>query len=103
MSEKVYRIRGGGLDSNNDRLPESEPFELIAKAVEPGSGSTLTAVGRNGKAIAYTVYFVPAVDLTEDDHLIVRGARFGVEVGDWRSPYGTGRTAMVVSCTLGKG
>ena len=103
MSEKVYRVRGGGLDDNNDRLPESAPVELTAKAVAPGSGSTLKTVGRNGRVIACTVYFTPAVDLVDGDHLIVRGTRYEVEVGDWRSAYGTGRTGTEASCTVGKG
>ncbi|MCQ4119882.1 hypothetical protein [Rhodococcus tibetensis] len=105
MSEKVHRVRALAYDENNDPLPDTggPPFELTARGVEPGASEGFEEYGRNGEEIAYTVYFTKAVDLTNDDDLIVRGDRYGVRVADWRSAFGTGRRAMVVFATLSRG
>lgn len=103
MSEVVYRVRGGGFDSNNDPLPVEPKEPLRAKAVQPGSYSPYTQVGRDGGQYAYTVYFLPAVDLTDLDRLEVRGEEYRLHVEDWRSAYDTGRRGTVALCRLGKG
>ena len=104
MSEKVQRVRALAYDENNDPLPDTGgPVDLTARAVEPGATAGFEEYGRNGEEIAYTVYFTKAVDLTNDDDLIVRGDRYGVRIADWRSAFGTGRRGMVVFATLGRG
>jgi hypothetical protein len=103
MSERVYRIRGGGTDDNNDPIPGETKTPLRARAVQPGGYSPSTQVGRDGSQTSYSVFFLPAVDLVDTDRLEVRGEQFALHVEDWRSAYGTGRRGMVALCRLGKG
>lgn len=106
MSETVYRIRKspGGLDENNNPVPSSESrVPLRAKAVAPGASRRTKAVARNGESIEHTVYFLPAVDLTNDDQLEVRGLICDVRILDWRSAFGTGRGGQEVATIIGRG
>lgn len=104
MSESVTRIRKPGYDSDDNPIdgPEAS-FTLTARAVAPGSSTSVESRGRDGEKIDYTVFFVPAVDLTDDDDLIVRGDRCKIRVLDWRSGYGTGRRGMQVLASIGRG
>ncbi|CAM3038772.1 hypothetical protein [Skermania piniformis] len=106
MSETVQRYRPttgrGGVDDLDDPAPWTGPAPLRARAVEPGPPRDRAIRGRNGETIAWTVYFLPAPDLTGEDELVVRGDRCRVQILDWRSPYTT-RTGLVALCTLGRG
>lgn len=106
MSEAVYRIRKspGGIDSNNDPIPSTVTrVPLPAKAVAPGVSRRNARLARNGETIEYTVYFLPAVDLTNDDQLEVRGLVCDVLILDWPSPFGTGRRGLEVAAVIGRG
>lgn len=101
MSEAVTRHRGGGYDDNDDPIaPDDEVLQ--ATAVAPGASDEYQDRARNGESIAYSVYFVPEVDLNGSDELTVRGERFAVTVEHWRSPR-SGRSGTVALCTSGKG
>ncbi len=101
MSETVIRHRGGGMDDDGNPIPWVDA-PLVVRAVAPGATVEYVDRGRNGDRVEYSVYSTPAVDITNDDELTVRGRRFLVQVEDWRSPY-TGRTGTVVLCTSGEG
>lgn len=101
MSETVIRHRGGGMDDNNNPVPwVDHPLEV--RAVAPGATAEYIGRGRNGDRVEYSIFTTPAVDITNDDELTVRGRRFLVQVEDWRSPY-TSRTGTVVLCSSGEG
>lgn len=100
MSETVIRIRHtpGGLDSNNDPLPSTTVrTELKANAVAPGASAANAKLGREGETVEYSVYFLPAVDLEDDDQLEVRGRRCNIRVIDWRSPRTTRRGLVIIA------
>lgn len=101
MSESVTRHRGGGFDSDGDPIVGSD-VDLPANAVAPGATREYVARGRDGSNVAYSVFFVPAVDLVDGDELTVRGKRFAVQVEQWRSPR-TSRSGTVAICTGGEG
>lgn len=101
MSETVIRHRGGGRDEDGAVLPSSAT-PLPAKAVEPQAGSRVTRRAGNGLRVQCVVYFVGPVDLTDDDELTVRGQRYQIDVGVWRSPW-TSRQGVEVLCTRGEG
>lgn len=106
MSEAVYRIRKtpGGLDAYNDPVPGTTTrTKLLAKAVAPGVSRRNARLARNGETIEYTVYFLPAVDLTNDDQLEVRGLICDVRILDWQSAFGTGRRGLEVAAVIGRG
>lgn len=97
--ETVTRVRisPGGRDDNDDPVASVESESpLAAMAVAPGATSENADRGRDGETVEFTVYFIGAVDLTDDDDLIVRGQRCHVRVRDWRSAYGTGRRGLEV-------
>lgn len=101
MSETVIRHRGGGMDNDNNPRPwVDEP--LRARAVAPGATAEYVDRGRDGQQVACSVYFWPAVDLTGDDELTVRGERYRVQVEQWRSPRGR-RAGTVALCSRGEG
>lgn len=100
--ELVTRHRGPMRDEDGKVIPAAD-VPLRARAVEPGTGSRVTRRAGNGQRVQCTVYFWPAVDLTNDDELTVRGTRYKLDVGEWRSAHGTGRSGTEVLCTSGKG
>ena len=104
MSESVTRIRKPGYDSDDNPIdgPEAS-FVLTARAVAPGASAAVESHGRAGEKIDFTVFFVPAVDLTDDDELIVRGSRCQIRVLDWQSGYNTGRRGLQVLASIGRG
>lgn len=99
--ERVTRVRGAGRDKYDDPIPGSDKI-IMATAVAPGSGPINKDRGRNGKAVAYTVYFYPVPDLQDGDKLRVRGRLMDIVIQDWRSPF-TGRQGLEVLCTSGEG
>lgn len=104
--EKVTKLVGPGRDENDDPIPESE-VPLWAAAVRPGSTEGNKDRGRDGKKIAYTVFFwpVPGQPLptfSETDRLEVRGDECSIVVLDWRSPH-TNRMGLEVLCSAGRG
>lgn len=99
MSEQVIRHRGGGRDENSE-LTEPVDTPLTAMEIAPGGGSKYAERSREGESIAYTVYFMPGVDLTNSDELTVRNQRFSIIVNDWRS---AGRGGLEVLCTRSQG
>lgn len=101
MSETVIRHRGGGYDDDGNPAPSANA-PLTARAVAPGATEEYRDRGRNGQTVEFSVYFLPAVDLTGSDELTVRGDRFAVQVEQWVSPYTT-RTGTVALCTRGEG
>lgn len=101
MTEVVVRHRGGGRDEDGVVLPVVDA-PLTAKAVEPQAGSRVTRRAGNGLRVQCVVYFVGAVDLTDDDELTVRGQRYQIDVCVWRSPW-TSRQGVEVLCTRGEG
>lgn len=106
MSEVVYRIRRspGGLDRKNNPIPSTvERTPLRAKAVAPGASRRNARLARNGETIEHTVYFLPAVDLTNDDQLEIRGLVCNVRIMDWQSAFGTGRRGQEVLAVIGRG
>ncbi|QLF83987.1 head-to-tail stopper [Gordonia phage Upyo] len=101
--EYVQRIRGAATVDEDGHLQEAmAPVQLRAMAVFPGSSSINRDKGRDGRKIAYTVHFFPAVDLRDGDQLVVRGTTCDIVVQDWRSPR-SGRRLQEVLCTSGKG
>lgn len=102
MPEQVIRHRGPMRDEDGKVVPASN-VALTARAVEPQAGAW--ALDREGskQRAKLAVYFWPAVDLTNDDELTVRGTRYKIDVGDWQSAFGTGRGGMRVFCTSGSG
>ncbi|AWY06510.1 head-to-tail connector complex protein [Gordonia phage Trine] len=100
--EYVTRVRAAGRDENDDPIPGGGETQLRAMAVFPGSSSLNADRGRNGRQVAYTVHFYPAVDLQEGDRLRVRGVLCDTIINDWRSPR-TGRRLQEVLCSEGKG
>lgn len=101
MSETVIRHRGGGIDSDGNPIPWADhPLEV--RAVRPGATAEYIDRGRDGDRVEYSIYTTPAVDITNEDELTVRGQRCRVQVEDWRSPR-TSRTGTVVLCSRGKG
>ena len=99
--ERVTRVRGAGR-TEDDAPTEGTETVLRATAVSPGSSAGNKDRGRNGRKVAYTAYFYPPVDLTDDDKLEVRGTTCDLVVLDWRSPY-SGRKGLEVLCTAGEG
>ena len=94
--EAVTRLRGGGFDDDDKpRAPSTQT--LYARKVAPSGGSHFTERGRDGKTVAYTLYFTAGVDLTNDDQLTVRGGTFHIIVNLW-SP-----NLVEVLCTRGEG
>jgi len=68
--------------------------------VAPGATAEYAAKARNGASIAYSLYFLPAVDVLDTDEVTVRGTRFPVQVEQW--VFG-GVTGTVVLCKGGVG
>lgn len=101
MSETTIRHRGGGRDEDGKWVAGSNDA-LEAFAVAPGGGAEYGARGRSGEAVSAVVFFVPPVDLTNDDELTVRGTRYRIVVNAWRSPR-TGRGGLEVLCSSAHG
>lgn len=101
MSEAVVRHRGGGFDADGNPKTATDAT-LTANAVAPGASREYVQRGRDGSNVAFTVYFLPEVDLADGDEVTVRGKRFAVQVEQWRSPT-TARTGTVAICTGGTG
>lgn len=99
MAEQVTRHRGGGRDENGQWTPGSD-VPLTPFVIAPGGGTQYTEKGRDGESVACVVYFVPAVDLTGDDELTVRGKRYSIVVNDWQAG---GRSGTEALCTRGQG
>ncbi len=106
MSESVVRYRlatGGGVDANQDPVPATwTASNLTARGVAPIRTERTEDVGRNGEILGYTLYFVPAIDIVDDDELTVRGDRCRIRVRQWRSAQ-TSRTGTEVVATIGRG
>ena len=106
MSETVYRIRYAtpGFDDNGDPTPGGQTrTPLQARAIAPGASRRNVTVGRNGESTEHTVYFRPAVDLTNDDEIEIRGELYKVRTALWCSAYGTGRSGLEVFAVLDRG
>lgn len=97
MRETVTRVqRGGGVDRFQNALPvDTTVVSLSPNAVEPGASDEYRELGRNGQTVSYTLYFVGAADVRNDDVLDIRGDEYSVRVLDWRSP-NTSRRGLVV-------
>ncbi|OZC50522.1 hypothetical protein [Rhodococcoides fascians] len=97
MRELVTRVRrGGGLDRFQNPLPaDTSRVPLHPHAVEPGANDEYRDRGRNGETVKFTLYFVGAVNVQDDDRIEIRGEEYSVRVLDWRSPR-TRRRGMVV-------
>jgi len=101
MSEVVIRHRGGGRDEDG-AWTTGEDVPLEATAIAPGGGGEYGARGRTGEQVSAVAFFVPPVDLTNDDELTVRGTRYRIVVNTWRSPR-TGRGGLEVLCQSAHG
>ncbi|WP_306358847.1 MULTISPECIES: hypothetical protein [unclassified Nocardia] len=104
MSHTVIRHRGGGYDDDGNPIPTTDT-ELVALAVAPGASPAYLDRGRNGHTVSQSVYFRPAVDLTNTDELTVDGRRYQIEVQQWtpRRPTSPGRTGTLALCSAGEG
>ncbi|WP_454199587.1 hypothetical protein [Nocardia sp. Marseille-Q1738] len=101
MTETVTRHRGGGFDNDGNPIPWANA-SLTARAVAPGATEEYKDRGRDGQRVDMSVYFLPAVDLGNDDELTVRGERYFLQVESWISPFST-RTGTVALCSRGEG
>ncbi|MGV9666937.1 hypothetical protein [Nocardia niigatensis] len=103
MTETVMRHRGGGFDDDNNPIPWTDK-ELEGAEVAPGAAPAYLDRGRNGQRVECSVYFRPAVDLTNDDELTVGGVRYRIEVQQWKPRRGAGRrTGTLALCSTGEG
>ena len=96
MSESVTRHRFA--DSDDPVADVDEP--LTPLGVAPGATAEYAQKARDGARIAYSLYFLPAVDVLNTDEMTVRGTRFPVQVEQWSF---NGVTGTVVLCEGGVG
>jgi len=100
MSEQVTRHRGPTRDDDG-KLVAATDTSLTAFEVAPGGSTRSSERARDdGLVIAHTVYFLEAVDLTNDDRLTVRGESWRIVVNEWTFGGFDGREVL---CTRGQG